>query len=56
MISLRETYGHRTSEGAIFLWEAPILIAKLPFDYVTNVTSRGNSKNLYFHFHKTYGY
>ena len=25
-------------------------------DYVTNVTSRGNLENAYFHLHKTYGY
>ena len=39
-------------QGADLQWEVSIPKA---FEHVTNLKSRDNLENLYFHYHKTYG-
>ena len=36
-------------------WEAPIFKARWTTDHVTNRGPRENLKNLYFHYHQSYG-
>lgn len=55
-LHLQETYRQQIIQGAVFLWEAPTLIATWSFNYVTSVTSRDKLENLCFPFHKTYLY
>ena len=54
-LHLQKTYEHQITQGADLQWQAPIVKATWPFDHVTNVRSRDNLKNLYFHYHKCYG-
>ena len=54
-LHLQKTNKHHTRQGSDLQWEASILKATWPFDYVTNVRPRNNFKNLYFHYHKSYG-
>ena len=55
MLHLQKTHGHQARLGADLQWETPTINATWPFDYVTNVRSRDNLKNLHFHYHKTNG-
>ena len=54
-LHLQKTHGHQTNVGADLQWEAHILKVTWTFDHVTNVKSRDNQENSYFHYHKTYG-
>ena len=54
-LHLQKTCEHKTRQGADLQWEAPTFKAAWPFDHVTNVRLLDNLKNLYFHYHKTYG-
>ena len=55
-ISTQKIHVHQITEGANLPWEARTMKAVWPFDHVTNVGSRDNLRNLYFHFQKSYGH
>ena len=55
-LHLQKIHVHQITEGANLPWEARTMKATWPFDHVTNVGSRDNLRNLYFHFQKSYGH
>ena len=52
---MKKTHRHQTRQGADLQRDVLILKATLFFDQVTNVKSLNDLKNMYFHYHKTFG-
>ena len=52
-LHLQKTHNHQIKQGTDLKWEAPIYKATWPFDHLTNLKSRDDLKNLFFHCHKS---